>query len=130
MLLIIYLFSFAFISCKEKSEKVSFCESCISIEVSASAYNSREGQFSVTSWGDTLQPGMNAIAVSPDLLALGLKHGTEVKIEGLPGTYVVMDKMHSRWQKKIDIYMGTNRKKALEWGRKNIEICYLPASAE
>ncbi|HET8752831.1 MAG TPA: 3D domain-containing protein [Salinimicrobium sp.] len=102
----------------------------VNIEVTVSAYNSREGKTSITSWGDTLKPGMKVIAVSPDLLKLGLGYCTEVKIEGLPGTYVVMDKMHPRWEKKIDIYMGTNRKKALEWGRKKLEISYLSSSRE
>lgn len=119
-----------FISCKEKNDAVLFLENCNTIKVTASAYISREGQISVTAWGDTLKPGMNSIAVSPDLLELGMDYCTEVKIEGLPGTFMVMDKMHSRWKKKIDIYMGTNRKKALGWGRKNLEICYLSSSAE
>jgi len=30
--------------------------------------------------------------------------------------------MHSRWRKKIDIYMGTNLKKALQWGRRKVTI--------
>lgn len=60
-----------------------------SLEVSASAYNSvasqTEGQPDLGAWGDVLEPGMRAIAVSSDLIDLGLDHGTEVTIEGLPG---------------------------------------------
>ena len=70
-------------------------------------------------------PGMRAIAVSRDLVRRGLTHGTRVKIEGLPGVYVVRDKMASRWRKKIDIYMGKDVQAAREWGiQKNVEISW------
>jgi hypothetical protein len=39
-------------------------------------------------WGDTLEPGMKAIAVSRDLIRLGLVHNTYVTIEALPGRYI------------------------------------------
>lgn len=96
--------------------------------VTASAYNSLEGQGSgnsaISAWGDTLKPGMKVIAVSRDLIEKGLTYGTPVKIEGLEGVFIVRDKMNSRWKNKIDIYMGTNREKALQWGRKKVEICF------
>ena len=76
----------------------------------------------ITAWGDRLKPGMKCIAVSRDLIKLGLKHNTKVKIEGLDGEYIVLDKMNKRWKKKIDIYMGKDRKKALEWGKKKVTI--------
>lgn len=83
-----------------------------SMEVTVSAYNSTaaqtDGQPNLAAWGDTLAPGMKAIAVSRDLVGLGLNHNTQVKIEGLKGIYLVKDKMHQRWRKKIDLYMGTN----------------------
>ena len=98
------------------------------LEVTVSAYNSVSWQTSgdpnIAAWGDTLRPGMKCIAVSRDLLQMGLKHNTKVKIEGLPGTYLVKDKMHGRWTKRIDLYMGKNVEKAKEWGRKKLTIQY------
>ena len=97
-----------------------------SLEVTATAYNSVAGQTSgqpdVTAWGDRLEPGMKAIAVSRDLIELGLTHGVEVGIEGLPGRYVVRDKMAKRWSRKIDIYMGEDVQRALRWGRRKVTI--------
>lgn len=100
-----------------------------SLKVRASAYNSLVGQTdrtpSIAAWGDRLKPGMKVIAVSRDLLTkYGLKHNTEVKIKGLPGTYRVKDKMNKRFRKKIDIYMGNSRRKALNWGRRNVTIMW------
>ena len=97
-------------------------------KVTATAYNSLPAQTdsrpNEAAWGDTLEPGMKAIAVSSDLLAMGLTRNTRVKIKGLPGTYGVLDRMPSRWSNKIDIYMGTDRRKALQWGRQNVEISW------
>ncbi len=97
-------------------------------EVNVSAYNSvhwqTDNEPSVAAWGDTLLPGMKVIAVSKDLLNLGLGQGTQVKIKGLDGIYVVMDKMNSRWKNKIDVYMGTDVEKARDWGKKKLKIEY------
>ena len=97
--------------------------------VTATAFNSLPGQghgedHSLAAWGDTLVPGMKAIAVSRDLLAAGLDYGTAVKIEGLEGTWYVRDKMHARWRNKIDVYLGEDREAALRWGRRKVEIRY------
>lgn len=96
------------------------------MQVTATAYNSHLSQTSgdpwVTAWGDTLDSTMKAIAVSRDLIDSGLTHGTRVQIGGLPGNYTVRDKMHWRWQRKIDIYMGTDVKKAREWGIQDVTI--------
>ena len=97
--------------------------------VTATAFNSLPGQghgedHSLAAWGDTLVPGMKAIAVSRDLLAAGLDYGTAVKIEGLEGAWCVRDKMHARWRNKIDIYLGEDREAALRWGRRKVEIRY------
>lgn len=104
-----------------------------SLLVTATAYNSLSGQGkgnpTLTAWGDTLKPGMRSIAVSRDLIDKGLAHGTKVVIEGFDGIYTVNDKMHWRWKNKIDIYMGNNKQKALEWGLKKIEICF-PSEGE
>ncbi|MFD1314919.1 3D domain-containing protein [Namhaeicola litoreus] len=112
---------FLLIGC-EKTETVT-------MEVTASAYNSTKAQTNpdhptTTAWGDELKPGMKCIAVSRDLIVLGLKHNTEVKISGLPGTYKVLDKMHRKWQKRIDIYMGNDITAARNWGKKKVTISW------
>ena len=98
-------------------------------QVTATAYNSLEsqtkpGDSTTAAWGDELEPGMKAIAVSPDLIEAGLDHNTSVKIEGLPGTYRVLDKMHRRWNNRIDIYMGTDEAEARAWGKQTVEISW------
>ncbi len=102
-----------------------------SMEVTASAYTSSVGETddtpSLAAWGDTLKPGMKAIAVSRDLIAAGLTHNTIVRIEGFEGEYRVLDKMNRRWEKKIDIYMGNDRKKALQWGKQKVMIYWQDA---
>jgi 3D (Asp-Asp-Asp) domain-containing protein len=108
-------------SCKNKEKH--------QLEVTATAYNSLPDQThkdhaAITAWGDTLKPGMKSIAVSRDLIKMGLDHNTEVKIKGLDGTYKVLDKMNKRWEKKIDIYFGLDREEALEWGKKQVEITW------
>ena len=104
----------------------AWSEETRSLNVTASAYNSLKSQTSgnpaIGAWGDELRPGMKAIAVSRDLIKLGLKHNTQVKIDGLPGIYLVKDKMHRRWKKKIDIYMGTDVKAARNWGKRKVTI--------
>jgi len=98
-------------------------------EVVASAYNSVFWQTDsispdIAAWGDTLKPGMKSIAVSRDLIEMGLTHNTMVKIDTFPDTFYVKDKMHFRWRNRIDIYMGEDVKKAREWSRKKMIICY------
>jgi 3D (Asp-Asp-Asp) domain-containing protein len=97
------------------------------LKVTATAYNSIPAQTDSTpdiaAWGDRLRPGMKAIAVSRDLLnQYGLSRGDKVRIKGLEGEYVVLDKMNKRWRKKIDIYMGKDRRAAKHWGRRNVTI--------
>jgi len=100
----------------------------MSLEVSASAYNSVVSQTNeqpnIAAWGDELKPGMKAIAVSPDLIDLGLDHGTEVTIEGLPGRYTVLDRTGGGHTNRIDIYMGTDVDAAVEWGIKKVTITW------
>lgn len=97
--------------------------------VTATAYNSVHYQTQnnprITAWGDTLRPGMNAIAVSRDLLRMGLDHNSKIKIEGFDSIFLIKDKMHYRWRNRIDIYMGENVQKAREFGRKKINIAYI-----
>ena len=122
--------SFLILGCskKEETRPVKIYE-WIGHEVTASAYNSVHWQTdsispSIAAWGDTLKPGMKSIAVSRDLIKLGLVHNTMVKIDTFPDTFYVLDKMHYKWRNRIDIYMGKDIKKAREWGRKKIMICY------
>ncbi|PSU25202.1 hypothetical protein CTM97_07760 [Photobacterium phosphoreum] len=104
----------------------SYASSVKKLNVTATAYNSVSAQTdstpNIAAWGDRLKPGMKAIAVSRDLLKMGLKRGSKVKISGLPGEYVVLDKMHHRWSRKIDIYMGKNVRAAKNWGKRRVTI--------
>lgn len=121
--LLFILFPLLFVSCAE--EKNFVWKSRV---VKVSAYNSTaaqtDGQPTLAAWSDTLVPGMKAIAVSRDLITLGLDHNTQVKIEGLDGVFLVKDKMASRMKNKIDIYMGRDIEKAREWGTKTLKIQY------
>lgn len=98
------------------------------LEVTVTAYNTTPAQTSgnpvLAAWGDTLKPGMKSIAVSRDLIRKGLKHNTQVKIEGMPGIYLVKDKMHAKHRNKIDIFMGKDIQKAKEWGIQKRTIHY------
>lgn len=102
------------------------CAADNTLEVVATAYTSSPGETdsnpTLAAWGDELKPGMKAIAVSRDLIELGLTHGTPVKIEDLSGEYIVLDKMNARWEKKIDIYMGNDTAAAKEWGKRPVTI--------
>ncbi len=114
-----------FITCEKKvPDKYIWKE----ITVKATAYNSLAYQTSsnpgIAAWGDSLKPGMKCIAVSRDLLKLGLKHNIPIKIEGLDSIYLVKDKMHRRKRNQIDIYMGVDVKKAKEWGVRSLKIKY------
>ncbi len=116
------LFSLVLLGCQQDQYEWK------TLEVTATAFNSVPYQTdddpTVAAWGDTLVPGRKYIAVSRDLLALGLKRNTLVDIEGFEGLYEVKDKMNKRWKKRIDIYMGTDIKKAREWGRQKVVIRY------
>jgi len=102
-----------------------------SLIVTAAAYNSVPGQTDtrprIGAWGDTIAPGLKAIAISPDLGSLGLRRGTKVRIEGLPDEYVVLDMMPAQWKRHIDIYMGDDAKAARSWGRRKVKIWWTNA---
>lgn len=97
-----------------------------SLEVTATAYTSNPNETdstpSLAAWGDNLKPGMKVIAVSRDLIKMGLGHGVEVSIDGVEGEFKVLDKMNKRWRRKIDIYMDKDIKKAKEWGKRKVII--------
>jgi 3D (Asp-Asp-Asp) domain-containing protein len=115
-------------SCNKAEEIVEDKYIWDSLNVTANAYNSlsylTNSNPHITAFGDSLKPGLKYIAVSRDLLKLGLKHNTPVKIEGLEGVYLVKDKMNRRWKKRIDVYMGVDVKAAKQWGRKRLCIEY------
>ncbi len=97
------------------------------LRVTATAYSSHRAQTDKTpflaAWNNRLRPGMKIIAVSRDMLTrYGMRNGTRVRIAGLPGIYRVRDKMNKRYRKRIDIYMGLDRRKALRWGRRSVVI--------
>jgi len=75
-------------------------------------------------WGDELTPGIKAVAVSPDLLDMGLEHGDVIAIEGLPGQYKVLDVMHGRHDRSIDIFYGDDACGAIEWGKRTLTISW------
>ena len=115
-------------SCKKAEETFENKYIWDSLNVTATAYSSLAYQTNsnphITAFGDSLKPGLKYIAVSRDLLRLGLKHDTPVKIESLEGVYAVKDKMHYRWKSRIDIYMGVDVKVAKQCGRKQVCIEY------
>lgn len=100
----------------------------VTLEVTATAYTSHPNQTDDTpylaAWNNVLKPGVKSIAVSRDLLKMGIQNGTKVTIEGLKGEFVVLDKMNKRWEKKIDIYMGHNYEKAKQWGKQTVTISW------
>ena len=100
-----------------------------SMWVTATAYCSRPEETDddpfTAAWGDHLVPGEKSIAVSRDLLELGLIHRTPVWIEvdgDERGPYLVLDKMARRWKDRIDLYYGLDRTAALEWGKRRVRI--------
>ena len=105
-----------------------------SMVVTASAYTSCRRETDNTpylaAWNNKLKHSVKSIAVSRDLLKKGLTNKTKVTIDGLPGTYIVLDKMNKRWKKKIDIYMGCNLKKARRWGKRKVTIRWKRKSIE
>lgn len=125
-LLVIVCTTLFALGCGRKKETQTKFQPTQELEVIARAYNSIKGQTDddpfLTAWGDRLKPGVKAIAVSKDLIKKGLTRGTKVKIEGLEGRYTVLDKMHRRWRKKIDIYMGNDVAAARQWGRRKVVI--------
>ena len=101
------------------------------LRVTATAYNSTHAQTDAQpnqgAWGDTLEPGMQVLAVSPDLVQKGLKRGVQVRIDGIKGIWTVMDRTPSRLRNHIDLYMGENVRKARKFGRRKVTIRWVDA---
>ncbi len=125
---ITYLFLCIFFLCCKKKEIDKSIYNWYGREVTISAYNSvswqTQGDPNVAAWGDTLKLGMKVVAVSRDLLDLGITHNSMMMIESMTDTFYVKDKMNRRWRNRIDIYMGKDVKKAREWGVQKLFICY------
>lgn len=102
------------------------------ITVTATAYNGTRAQTDSTpligAWGDHLEkavkPGVRVIAVSPDLIEKGLRRGQRVRIQGLKGEFIVLDKMPRRWKNRIDIYMHKDVTSAKKWGKRRVKVSW------
>ena len=96
------------------------------LEVTATAFNSVRGQTDstpkTTAYGVRLEPGQRIVAVSRDLEELGLREGVRVRIDGLDGEWRVGDRMHERWRRRIDLYMGEDVGAARRWGKRRVWI--------
>ncbi len=94
--------------------------------VTVTAYNSVPNQTSshpnLGAWDNKLRAGMHVVAVSRDLIPLGLTDGTKVAIAGFKKPFVVKDKMAKDVRKTLDIYMGKKVRKARRFGRKKLRI--------
>jgi 3D (Asp-Asp-Asp) domain-containing protein len=101
------------------------------LTVVATAYNATRAQTDaephIGAWGDRLDQvrGARVIAVSPDLLQRGLRRGQRVRIHGLTGEFVVLDKMPRRWKNHIDIFMNKDIRAARNWGRRRVKISWV-----
>lgn len=99
-------------------------------DVTATAYNSVRAQTdstpSIAAWGDRLRPGMRALAVSRDLERQGLERGARVRIEGVEGQWIVLDRTHARLRRHVDLYFGNDVAAARTFGRRTVEITVLP----
>jgi len=97
------------------------------LTVTATAYLARLGKRKRPTrgaWGDVLDPEAKTVAVSSDLVDMGLTRGARLRIEGLDGEFTVLDTMHPRLEKTIDIFFGHDRKAALQWGRRTLTISW------
>jgi 3D (Asp-Asp-Asp) domain-containing protein len=94
------------------------------IIVNATAYNADRRQTDSTpticAWGD--KPRAGTIAVSRDLERMGLTRGKEVHVEGI-GWLTVLDRMHQRKSKQIDIFMK-DREEAVQFGNQKVTILW------
>lgn len=105
-----------------------------SLRVTATAYNSTHAQTDSrpdkAAWGDSIEPGMKVLAVSPDLIRKGLEKGVKVRIDELEGEWTVLDRTPSRLRNHVDIYMGEDVEKARKWGRRKVTIRWSPETSK
>jgi 3D (Asp-Asp-Asp) domain-containing protein len=93
---------------------------CVTMSiVTVTAYHHCPGSRGITSSGRHVKLGM--IAVSRDLERnLHLKFGDRLLLHGM-GVYAFQDRMASRWHKRVDVYMDTQRK-ASRFGLKHYVV--------
>lgn len=96
------------------------------IKVTATAYCSTSKETDDTpllaAWNNLLDPNVQSIAISRDLFDCGLTNGKKVHIDGFEGEFIIRDVMHKKWKNKIDIYMGFDRAKAIQFGKRKVTI--------
>lgn len=102
-------------------------------EVVATAYTASpeetEGNPRLTACGHTLSDSDAVIAVSRDLEDAGFTCGTRVQIKNFGDKiFSVQDRTSARWKKRIDIFMGSDRQKALNWGRRTVSVRLVKSS--
>lgn len=97
-----------------------------SMVVTVTAYSSTPAQTHgnpyKAAWGNHLHPGERAVAVSPNLLRLGLRYKTQVAIAGFKRDFIVADKTAAYLHNVVDIYMGNDTRKARHFGRRRLRI--------
>lgn len=100
------------------------------LKVLATAYHADPAQTddtpTICAWGDEVRP--RTIAVSRDLERLGLTRGKIVFVEGL-GRFTVLDRMHERKRRQIDIFME-NHREAREFGVQRLTIRWQESRTE
>lgn len=64
--------------------------------------------------------GVGHAAMSRDLERQGLRFGDRIHLIGI-GDFVIQDRTHERWRKRIDIYMESYRE-ALQFGKKKARM--------
>ena len=102
------------------------------LQVDVTAYSSTVGQCDsspfIGAWNNDLRKySMKSLAVSRDLLTLGIGNGSRVKLKCEDRTYwlIVKDKMNKRFIKRVDIYMGVKHKQARSFGVKKCILIFL-----
>ena len=96
--------------------------------VTATAYTSSVNETDndpwTAAWNNKLKPGDKIIAVSRDLERLGLGNGILVYVQGL-GFFTVKDRMNKRKRGCIDIWFETDKKAALNFGKRKLRIYWV-----
>ncbi|KPJ65939.1 MAG: hypothetical protein AMJ45_04360 [Syntrophobacter sp. DG_60] len=69
------------------------------------------------------RPKVGTVAVSRDLFYSGWKFGGRIYIEGL-GIYEINDLMHTRWKKRIDVFLK-NERLARKFGKREVRVVFL-----
>lgn len=82
---------------------------CVTMSiVTVTAYHHCPGSKGITASGQRVKRGI--IAVSRDLERnLQLRYGDRLLLHGM-GVYEFQDRMASRWHKKVDVYLDSQRK--------------------